>query len=117
MTEENKFPMVFDKCPSCGSTKRVVGPIADEEKAQGRISPELHGSCRTGVSQVFDGQKVMSLGIAVKVPTLFFLHDICANCGLEHIVRIERKEQPAMIPGIVGGPGGPPLPPGLLKPR
>jgi hypothetical protein len=74
--EKSRFPMTFDKCPSCGSTKRVAGMIGDEEKAKGRIRKE--GLAVAFIQQVVINDPTITV---LSAPALMTYYDICADCG------------------------------------
>lgn len=106
MTEENEklqFPITWDGCPNCGSSKRVVGSVKDELIAQDKWSPELEGGIQQLITTVADPKKVQRM---LTIPILLSLLDICAECGTVYCVRTERKDvSPTMKKGQ--GPFGP----------
>jgi len=93
--EKSRFPMTFDKCPSCGSTARVAGMIGEEEKAKGKIR-------KAGIAVAFIQQVVISDPsiFVLSAPALITYYDICAECGAVYCVLAQLgKAQPQMKAG------------------
>ena len=102
MTKENKknkdekleFPIKVDKCPVCGSTRRVTETVRDEEAAKGRVpkdSPMIAFRAVTPITEV----KTILQGLSI-VPVLTFEFDVCANpkCSAFYCVKIQRQDMP-----------------------
>lgn len=100
----------FDKCPVCGSKKRLMEELVNEEKEKNKLGAEvtpcllkMSSIATTPKSQVLVGQTV-SVGTAVT--------DVCLDCGTIYATKIYRGEallqaQPMRggmpPPGMMGG--------------
>lgn len=75
---ELKFPLKFEKCPACGSKRRVAEIITNQEKAKGRVGKD-RGTCIISYqSLVMDPA---SGGIIYAPPLITTMFDVCADCG------------------------------------
>ena len=107
--EKLMFPMKFDKCPMCGSTKRVAEMLRDEEAAKGKVPKDSHMIAFRAVTPITELNTII-LGLSI-VPVLTFEFDVCANpkCGAFYPVVITRQDMPTSdlqkMMGIV--PAGP----------
>jgi len=99
-------------CPNCGSGKRIIDGIKDEEVASGKVDKELVVGSAVRHLAVFDPKKASGL---LRCPVIVIVQDICAECGTEYICYIGKTEG---RPQIGPPPGMPPgqginLPPGF----
>ena len=110
--EKLDFPLVFEKCPMCGCPDTVANLVADEEKTKGKLDKALK-VCKEAVQTVVaDPRKMM--GLIMKVPVIIWYRDVCAGCGIERYIRIERQDvvpQQKLPPGMLDQmpPGFPPF--------
>ena len=89
MAEKLNFPLTFYKCRECGGTKFVARTVADGEVEKGEITPGRPTGTSFGSIAVADRSKTV-----LSAPTLVFLRDICAKCGLEQIVHVSCADIP-----------------------
>lgn len=100
MTTENQktpdekltFPLKFDRCPTCGSTKRIAEMLRDEEAAKGKVPKDSPMVMLRAVTPMTELQTIM-LGLSI-VPLLTCLFDICAECGTLYSVMVQRQDIP-----------------------
>jgi len=79
-----KFPLDFNECPSCGSTKRVAETVLNQEKEAKRISANARAAIHVAKSMIAD-PRIMGL----KAPVIISFWDICADCGAVYCVHTE----------------------------
>lgn len=77
----------FDKCPDCGASARLMGPIIQEEVAKGNMSSDLAGYTQVSVYCNVDQRRPPIVG--GRIPGARVFKDVCVNCGREYTVRIE----------------------------
>lgn len=107
MMEELQFPLNFDHCPNCGSTKRLAETVAKQEKEKGKISEDTHVVMVSYQTLVADPRKMI-----LTVPIISTFVDICADCGTLYCVHAELgMASPSMpypksgVPPFGGGRG------------
>ena len=107
---EQQIIAEFDKCPGCGSTNRLAGSVADEQKAKGLLGEDW----KLGIYQmggvIVDPNKVNQMLVGTKVPVVSALVDVCMDCGMIFAVRLVRGEKSLQAVQM------PPLPPGSSLP-
>ena len=81
MIEELKFPLKFDSCPNCGSTKRIAGSVAEQEKEKGRIGKDAQGFIQK-LSAIITDPRIAAL----QAPIVIAFMDICSDCGTYYCV-------------------------------
>ena len=91
--KELQFPMNFD-CPNCGSKRRIIEIIGNEEKAKGRIGQDVSTCLMPLRNAVIDPRKPPLFTFPVIAVRL----DVCADCGTVYASFINR-EQGSMVPG------------------
>lgn len=84
MEEELKFPLEFNECPNCRGTRKVFNTVMEQEKAKGKIGEDAKGGTRTQMVIVADMRKTF-----LSAPALMITWDICADCGMEHCIRVD----------------------------
>jgi len=84
MEEELKFPLEFKTCPNCGSTRRVAGTIAEQEREKGKISKEVQ-ACIKQVTCIIADPRMVTL----QAPAIIAFVDICADCGTMYCIRAQ----------------------------
>lgn len=91
----NKEPVKgHDKCPWCGSEKRLVKDFVDELRANGKISKEAFPKESGAWSLMFFDQKLFSLlQVSHPIPTMQIMFDICGECLKPYITGVEYGEQ------------------------
>lgn len=105
MAEELKFPLEFKECPNCGSTKKVAGTIAEQEKKKGKISKEAQ-ACIQQVTCIITDPRMVPL----QAPVILIFLDICADCGTVYCIRAQLgvatpKPPPGKGPSMKGFEG------------
>lgn len=98
--EELTFPKTYDKCPVCGSKRRIVNGVMDEQKAKGLASPDLKSAMMMAQNPIVDPSR-----IALSIPVLLPLIDACYDCGALYVIEVNK---------VMGTPqmGPPPMRPG-----
>ena len=84
MEEKQEFPKTFDKCPVCGSTRRLAGMIGEQEKAKHKLmanTPVFLNQLQTIVAD----QAIPSSTVPVLITSL----DVCADCGTLYCIRAD----------------------------
>ena len=81
--DELQFPLRF-KCPKCGSERRIVETVMNQEKEKGKVNPNAFGCSRQTNIIVADPTK-----ITISVPALIVFYDICFDCGTEYCFRVD----------------------------
>jgi hypothetical protein len=119
--EEMKFPRSYTVCPNCGSTRRIIESIGNEEKALHKIQESLQVGVQFGAMAITDPNSP-----AARVPVVNPRFDICYDCGTFYCVFVEKQIAQTQIAmpgqGPFGGrpggrPGFPPGFPGMNNPR
>jgi len=110
MTEEPKkleFPIWHDKCPVCGSTRRVIGEVKAEEVAAGKFRPEVNSALGQFAVTVADPIKMVG---NLTAPLIVAHIDACANpeCGVLYLVHARREEQDLSVSLDLSPKGGKP---------
>ena len=79
-----KFPLEFKECPNCGSTRRVAGTIAEQEKQKGKLAKEVQ-ACIQQLTCIITDPRM----IALQAPVIIAFMDICADCGTYYCIRAQ----------------------------
>lgn len=82
----------FPKCPRCGCPDTVVRVVVQEYIDNGRAKKEVFHSKRRDIIRLIE-----STTIAFTVPSLVFCWDVCWDCGIEYITRIEKMDVPVVV--------------------
>lgn len=110
MTEGIEYPVVHDKCPVCGSERRVAEMHFEDLKKLGKMPTEA----KVGL-QAFPLPIPQSGLITAEIPIVFM--DACFDCGCVYFVSLEKvkgKLQMRQMPPPGTPPGmGPPMGPRL----
>ena len=101
-----RFPLVFEKCPYCGSSEKVIGSVIGELIANGRAGEDTVSGVALQLV-IADPRRAM-----LATPVMTVMEDICAKCGARYTVRIDVQERP-ITAQMKGGPKGglPGMPP------
>jgi len=93
MTSKLKFPLKFDKCPNCSSTKRVAELVTQEEIDKKNLNPEARTPILVTRSVIADTQASNKLFVTQrKVPLLFAAFDVCGDCGTLYCIQMDKAE-------------------------
>jgi len=101
------FPVKFNKCPVCGSEKRIVEEEVKNEIEAGRLPKNSRVPAVISQSMLFDATLTTTILAKKQVPLLMGLYDICSDCGTLYLV--EMQKQVALIDPQAkprGGNGG-----------
>ena len=107
------FPVQFDKCPVCGSERRLVEEEVTKEIAEGKLSPGTMIPALMSQSVMYnpiEGSRILARRL---VPCLVGIYDVCADCGtlylhvmVKQAVGIEpQAQQKQNFPGSSGNGG------------
>lgn len=88
-----KFPLDFNECPSCGSTKRVAETVLNQEKEAKRIGANARAAIHVARSMIADPRM-----IGLKAPVIIAFLDICAGCGTVYCVHAELGTATTTLP-------------------
>ncbi len=99
MEEKPMFPINIDKCPNCGSTRRIANEVLEIEKEKGKIGPKV-------VSFLFQHQSLITdpAKTVLSAPIIMSFFDVCVDCGTVYCIHAEVKT--AMPGQTPGGPAG-----------
>jgi len=97
---ELSFPLIFEKCPACGSEETVAALVAQEEKAKGRMGEDFTPAMGQEMTPIVDPRRVL---LSVTALAAFF--DICVRCGCYYCRRVEKGQ--GKLEGMGRGPKGP----------
>lgn len=99
----------FDKCPSCGSTKRVMETLVNESREKKLImESDAVVPCAMQMGGFAMSPRSMPI-IGAKFPGAAIITDVCLDCGTVYATKIVRMD-------VVAGVGPPPQRmPGLGK--
>lgn len=112
--EPLKFPRQFDKCPACGSVKRVAQLVGAEEVAKGKLPKEIVMKIEQDVVPVTE-LKTILLGLSI-VPVLIAQYDVCYDCGTKYCFEMDRKDMPTTeVQKMMGFQAAPPPSPMLMN--
>ena len=78
---ELKFPITFDKCPNCGSNKRIAEIVTNEEIEKGRIEPGNKTAFMIAKTVITDPKTLKFIISSKEVVVLLGAFDACADCG------------------------------------
>jgi len=112
VSDKQQIIAEFDKCPNCGSTKRLAGSVAEEQKEKGLMGEGLKFGLYQMAGPILDPRKVNQMLVGTMIPTISALVDACLDCGIIYAVRLERGEVP-LTAVVAQPPPGPP--PGMLR--
>lgn len=74
--EDIKFPLTFDKCPNCGSTRRVANEVLQKQKDEGKIAPGVNAFIARHQSLIVDPRRTW-----LSAPIITTFYDTCVDCG------------------------------------
>lgn len=104
MTKEVKYPLEFKACPACGSERRVVEMIRDQEVEKKKVSPQIKMAAQAVTVPVYDPTRPM-----LSAPVITAVLDICADCGCYYARFVDVQDQVLqMKPGAMPGQPRPP---------
>ena len=101
--DELTFPKAYDKCPYCGSKRRIVNGVLDEQKAKGLASKNLKAGMLVCQNPIVDPQRV-----ALSVPVLMPLIDACYDCGALYVIEVNKIIGTPQVVKPCGNTHGPP---------
>ena len=103
MTEELNYPIIFDKCPNCGGTRRIIEIETNREIEKGELKPGSKVPVLVTTSRIYDPTQIQKLFILSKeIPVLFGYYDVCADCGTLYCVAMQKGK------GVIGAQQPPP---------
>ncbi len=79
-----KFPMVFDKCPSCGSEERIANSVLKSEQANGKLK-DVKAAFLFQQQSLIAPQNMRFLS----APMIMTFYDACAKCGTVFCVFVD----------------------------
>lgn len=110
MAEQSRFPIVFEKCPICGSKETLTRLAWDEEAEKGRVNKDTSVAAEHIATPLIDPKKPPVLSASI----LFQHFDTCANCGTRYCTKadigtgpVTMKQHP--LGTVPPGPGMPPI--------
>ena len=87
----------YDKCPKCGSEKRLIADYVSELRESGVISQEAFPNSSGAWEIPFMDLQKLSLiqvpGAIRAFPTLKILFDVCGECMEVYILKVEFGEK------------------------
>jgi len=86
--KETQYPIIFDKCPTCGSTECVVETEVADEIERGNLPSDMKIPALITESHLIDTR--VPLKETKKFNALVSYYDICANCGNLYCKQIRR---------------------------
>lgn len=90
---ENELLARFDKCPNCGSEKRLMGEIVKEQKEKGKL--EGMSPCLMLLQSVAGSPKDIMTGLlGSTIPVGIGILDACMDCGTVYTVEQQEAEVP-----------------------
>ena len=84
MPDEIKFPLNFNSCPNCGSTRRLADIVLNQEKEKGKVGKEAKASIQVFHAVIADPRMV-----TFEAPAIMAFMDICADCGTMYCVHAQ----------------------------
>ena len=82
-----EFPVQFDKCPACQSTRKITDAIREEEIAKGKMSPDTVLYIGQTATPILDPKRALAL---ISVPVIIAYYNICFDCGCYYCVRADK---------------------------
>lgn len=100
----------FDKCPVCGSERRLMGELVKEQKEKGKMPEDTQACLQLLSAAAFSPMSAATTLIGEKVPTGTAILDACLDCGTVYAVQLLRGEvrlqiQQMPMQGQQMGPG------------
>lgn len=80
-TPKQDFPRTFDKCPNCGSERRIVGMVVKDIIENGKANKNFNAYLSSQNTIITDpATPVLSF------PVLTTVEDACYDCGTKYVV-------------------------------
>ncbi len=94
MAESEKGLVKTFRCKHCGSEKRIIQDIKNEEVKKGKVGADIPMGSQQRLVVVFDPSKS-----AIICPVVVLIFDVCAECGSEQVreVRYTTGQPQAML--------------------
>ena len=103
------YPIKFEKCPVCGSDKRIVNEETKIEIEKGNLPDGAKIPALISQSKLVDMSTQMLL-VRKSFPVLMGFIDICADCGTLYCVEVQKAT------GVID-PQVRSQPPGMYRPN
>lgn len=96
-----------DKCPYCGSDKRLVKEYVEEQRKEGNIGPKAfpEGAGKLELNFVDPTLSRYQLGQPVPAPAMQIKFDVCGECKKFYPVEITYQPQLTMVGIVPAQPG------------
>lgn len=84
LLKPNDFPVLdFNKCPACGSGKRVAGEVIADQIKKGRMPV-------TANAYLFTYQSIIAIGNKwISAPVVVSFYDVCWDCGTVYCIHVD----------------------------
>ena len=86
MVDEIKFPLKFEECPNCGSTRRVANEVLEKEKLKNNVGLGVNAFLFQHQSMIADARKPF-----LSAPIILTFYDACVDCGTVYCVHMDVK--------------------------
>jgi len=93
---EEQFPLTFDQCPNCSSTRRIANEVIQEQKDAGKAGENTQAWLFSHQSMIADMSRTH-----LQVPVVMTYYDVCMDCGTTYCIRVEKAMG---VPGMKGMP-------------
>ena len=97
---EKPDPITFDKCPACGSTRRIAGMEIQSQIDKGRANPNTQAWLFNHQSMIADMSRTH-----LQVPIILSFYDVCVDCGTVYCIRVEKGMATPKVNMPQQGPG------------
>lgn len=101
------YPVVFSKCPVCGSTERFAELETAEEIKKGNLPQDSRIAIMISKTMLFNPKDNRVLLFRKEVPVLVGIFDVCTKCGTLYCTEMQKGT--AVIEPQVGPKPEPPV--------
>lgn len=111
----SSYPKMFESCPNCGSTSRVIEKETQEEIAQGNLGVGTKLAAMIVRTAIFNPNDAKLLA-SRQFPVVVSFFDICDDCGTVYCCEIQKGSAVAKPQMRQGGNNDFPPFPGPIPP-
>ena len=90
MIEEISYPIQFDACPACKSTRRIIEMETQKAIEAGDLRPDAKIPILATRTLIFNPNTALVIEVK-RVPALYGYYDVCADCGTLYCIAVEKS--------------------------
>ena len=85
------YPIKFDKCPVCGSTRCIVEEEVNKEIEAGNLKEGSKIPALISQSKMFDPNSNITIFSTRHVTVLIGFYDVCTDCGTLYCKEMQKQ--------------------------